>query len=489
MGTGLDALLILPPDEMEEMLGAGKAFVQKYEPLGLLYIAAVAREQGYDVKVVDAYADGLTPRDIQRLILRENPRIVGLSTLTCSGEIVYNLGRWMKRELPDTLVVLGNVHASVYAPEYLANGCCDIVVHGEGEFPFIKILEYSKGKCTLDDIPSISARDGSGLVRKSSAKTMLVEDLAALPMPARDMLNQENYRLDDISNQLYVAGKSRSTSKTMATSRGCRYRCTFCVVNQRPRLNSAMNVVDEMEILEKEFEAGYVLIIDPLCMEDADRMIAISKEHQRRGLSIHWGCDARVNCITPELLRHMEAGGCYDLSFGIESGVQRLLNRVKKGTKVWSVERTVNMIKRESNIKVGGLFILGLPGETEADSLETIRFAKGLPLDNAQFSILTPYPGSALFEELRASGELDVGVRADGTLDTSVWQRYSAYISFTDNDPIWVTPSMTNAQLKRLQKRAQREFYVRPKMIAEHVKRIRPNNVVRMLKIAAAAFI
>lgn len=306
-------------------------------------------------------------------------------------------------------------------------------------------------------------------------------------MPARDLVSRNGYSLDTISNQLYV-GKSRSSSKTMSTSRGCWYRCTFCVVNQKPRFASPAAVVDEMQHLERELGAEYVFIIDPLCMYDQARMFAICEEIGRRGLRLKWGCDARVSCVTPDLIRAMDRANCYDLSFGIESGVQRLLNAVKKGTTLGQVARAIETVCRYTDIRVGGLFILGLPGESAEDSLETIRFAKSLPLDMAQFSLCTPYPGSALFEELRAAGRLDDGIRPDGTLDTSVWRRYSAYISFTSLDPIWVTPEKTPGQLRALQKRAQREFYLRPSQILRHLGRIRPSNVLRVLRVAKAGF-
>lgn len=483
----MEVLLLHPPDEMEAMLGEGKAFVQKYEPLGLLYVAAVARNAGFEVEVLDAYAEDLDEEAIKKRLVEAKPKILGISTLTCSGEIVYNLGRWLKKNLPETFVVLGNVHASIYAESYLRNGAADAVVHGEGEYPFLEICKAKLRGGELTKVPntSFAAANGQALMNPHPA---LVRDLSLLPMPERQMLDQSRYSLDNISNQIYV-GKARSTSKTMASSRGCYYKCTFCVVNQEARFNDYKLVVDEMEMLEKEYHAGYTLIVDPLCMYDRKRMFAICEEYIRRGLSIKWGCDARVNCITPDLLKAMEAAGCYDLSFGIESGVQEMLNNVKKGTKVPKITETVEMIKRESNILVGGLFILGLPGETYAQSLQTIAYAKSLPLDMAQFSILTPYPGSALFTELRAAGKLDTGERPDGGLDTSVWKRYSAYISFTDNDPIWVTDTQTFDQLKALQKRAQREFFLRPSMVLKHLKRVRPSNVLKMARIAAKAFV
>ena len=137
------------------------------------------------------------------------------------------------------------------------------------------------------------------------------------------------------------------------------------------------------------------------------------------------------------------------------------------------IEEAIKTVKRDSKIKVSGLFILGLPGETYNDSLQTIDFARKLPLDMAQFSILVPYPGSPLFNELAAKGEIDTGIREDGTIDTSVWLRYSAYISYTKNNPIWVTKDLTGEMLKKLQKKALRNFYLRPRQFWNQLKRIR----------------
>jgi anaerobic magnesium-protoporphyrin IX monomethyl ester cyclase len=483
----MKVLLIYPPDEMEAMLGVGKEFVQKYEPLGLLYIAALVRQHGYDVSVVDAYAENLDAEGIKRRILDVRPDVVGFSVLTCNGAMAYDLGKWTKDVLPGALVVFGNVHASVYAKPYLENGCCDVVVHGEGEYPFLKILEARRWKGSFNAIPAVSFRADDGRVIHTEPGAFLVPDLAELPRPARELVDRRLYFLDNISNQLYV-GKAKGCSKTMSTSRGCYYRCTFCVVNQKPRFNDPVRVVDEMEYMEKDYGADYVLVIDPLCMFDQPRMFRICEEIRRRKLKIKWGCDARVSCINPDIVRAMDSANCFDLSFGIESGVQKLLNNVRKGTKIPHIVRAVQTVKEYSDIQIGGLFILGLPGETHEDSLETIRFAKSLPLDMAQFSLCTPYPGSALFDELSAKGELDTGIRPDGTLDTSVWKRYSAYISFTDNDPIWTTPGRTAAELKALQKRAQREFYLRPSQIVKQMKRIRPSNVLRSIRILQEAF-
>ncbi|MFA6093130.1 MAG: radical SAM protein [Elusimicrobiota bacterium] len=482
-----NVLLVFPPDEMEAMLGEGKALVQKYEPLGLLYIAAAVREKGHCVSIIDAHAESLDCGRIKSRIEALRPDVVGFSVLTCNGAAAYELGRWIKQALPGTLVVFGNVHASVYARPYLENECCDVVVHGDGEHPFLRLVESARDRRAWAQIPGISYRGPSGEVVCASPEPYLVSDLSVLPRPARDLVDRGHYHLDAISNQLYV-GKDGERAMTLSTSRGCGQRCRFCVVNQRPRFNPADRVVDELESLEKEHGAAYALFIDPSCMSNQARMFAVCEEIRRRRLSIRWGCDARVGCVTPELVRAMEAANCFDLSFGAESGVQRLLDNVEKGITLSQIARSIAMVKEHSGIRVAGLFMLGLPGETPQDSLETMRFARSLPLDMAQFSLCTPYPGSALFAELRARGEIDTGVLPDGRLDTAVWRRYSAYISFTDGMPIWVTPGQTAGGLKELQKRAQREFYLRPAQILKHARRLRPGNIVKALRIARQAF-
>ena len=156
--------------------------------------------------------------------------------------------------------------------------------------------------------------------------------------------------------------------------------------------------------------------------------------------------------------------------------------------RIAQVIKAVDTIKKNTDILIEGLFILGLPDETYEDSLRTIKFAKSLPLDMAQFSILTPYPGSPLFTELAAKKELDTGIREDGSVDTSVWKNYVSYICFTDVEPIWITNTLSLKELKSLQKRALREFYIRPSQIIKNFKRLKPGNIVRSVKIAARGF-
>ncbi len=477
-------LLINPPDETEAMLGVGRRLIHRWEPLGLLYIAAVARDAGHDVAVIDAPAEGLDSEAVKARIRLAAPEVVGFSTLTCNGAPVWELGRWVRSELPGTPVVLGNLHASVYAEHYLRHGCCDVVVHGEGEFVFRSLLDrMSQGQSDFSSVQAVSFLGADGAVIRTGDWSV-IPDLAALPLPARDLLNVQRYGMGRLNSQNYVCRKGERAG-ALVTERGCRFRCRFCVIHhdRQPRYSPAPRVLDELEMLERDRGLGYVFFHDPHFLGDRDRILAICQGIVNRGLRIRWGCQANVNLVDAELVRAMDRANCYEIAVGVESGVQRILDKVEKRITPERVRLAVETIRAESDICTVGLFILGLPGETQQDFQETIRLSTSLDLDMAQFSILTPYPGSPLFEELAAHGELDTGVRSDGSVDTSVWKRYSSYIMFTDRPPVWVTPDLTASQLRKMQKEALRRFYLRPRQILRYARRISPGDLYSSLRL------
>ena len=166
-----------------------------------------------------------------------------------------------------------------------------------------------------------------------------------------------------------------------------------------------------------------------------------------------------------------------------------MLDNVNKGTTLENIEKKVKMVKKNSGIKVSGLFMLGLPGETPQDSRTTIEFARRLPLDFAQFSITVPYPGSRLFEELSRDGKLDTGLRPNGDVDLDVWMRYSAHAGFSENKPIYVPEGMSADDLKRMEKLALRRFFLRPSKIIDQIRRIDLKNMDEVLRAAKAAFL
>jgi magnesium-protoporphyrin IX monomethyl ester (oxidative) cyclase len=481
-------LLINPPNTMDDVLGKASVFVSELDPLGLLYIAAVLEHDGHEVVVLDAFIDRLNLKSIMDEVGKVKPDVVGISCLTSNGAAVYEIGREIKHNFTNLKIVIGNVHASIFYETYLNHNCADAVVHGEGEYAFMNICRRYDEKKDLSGIPGVSWNNGKQIVNNDPPE--IIYDLDGLPFPARHLIPREKYSVGKLNNFIYV-NKGKKKIRQMFTSRGCVYSCAFCVVhkNRKYRTISPARVVDEMEHLVKEYDVGYVFIMDSLFIADKKRVQKICEEMVRRGVDIKWGCEGHVNIIDENMLGWMEKAGCYEIHFGIESGVQRLLDNVNKGTTLENIEKKVKMVKKVSGIKVSGLFMLGLPGETIEDTRTTIEYARRLPLDFAQFSITVPYPGSKLFETLSQEGKLDTGLRPDGNVDLDVWKRYSAHIGFSDNKPIYVPEGMSSDDLKKMEKHALRRFFLRPSKIVDQIKRIDLKNIDEVLKAAKAAFL
>jgi len=188
------------------------------------------------------------------------------------------------------------------------------------------------------------------------------------------------------------------------------------------------------------------------------------KEIVMRGLEkkFKWVTECRVKPLDGETLSFMKQAGCKRICFGIESGSNETLKMLRKNFTIDDVRRAVKLAKK-ANLEVDGMFMIGLPGETEALVNETINFALGLDLRYAIFNIFVPYPGCELYDILKAGEKIRFGR----------WSDFTSYPTYAGGKPVYVPDNLTHEQLMKLQKQAMRKFYLRPKFIYQEFKRIK----------------
>ena len=307
----------------------------------------------------------------------------------------------------------------------------------------------------------------------------MVEKLDSLPHPARHLLKNELYRP---APEITMTNPSKIQS--LITSRGCPYECIFCsarlLSGRRYRFHSPERIMEEIEQLVQNYDAQEVVFLDDNFTVNRQRVLKFCDLllEARLPKQLIWACNGRVDEVDPEVVSKMYAAGCRLISFGIETGVERLLELVKKGI---TLEQSRNAVRwaKDAGIRVRTTLILGLPTETEADTRTTVEFAKSLGSDFAKFSLATPYPGTELCQI----------AEEQGLLTSHDWSRASSMAGFSSYDPLFVPKGRTGEEMKRWQRRAMREFYLRPRQIWAVLSQTKTKADVRLLFEAARAVI
>jgi radical SAM superfamily enzyme YgiQ (UPF0313 family) len=425
------------------------------------YLAAVLQREGISVEVLDAYALQLEANEIIRILADRSPAVVGISLLSTSYEIVSSLVNQIRSLIPHVVIVVGNLHASLYCEEILLHGVADYVVHREGEYVLLDLVRTLERGGDPTSVRGISFLDGQRVFHTEIPP--LIEDLDSLPFPAWELFSRDAYRTDPRTE--VVPGV---TETLILATRGCPNQCTFCSsrtsrsLGPRYRMRSPENVADEMEFMHDRFGStvfGFMDLAFPLVKSHA---MGLFSEIVRRGLQrkISWMTECRVKPLDEETVAAMKKAGCVRMNFGIESGNDEVLRRLRKNFTTEDVQRAVTMANREG-IEVDGMFMLGLPGETEESIRQTIELAAGLDLRYAIFNLFVPYPGCELFDQLKQEGKLNY----------ESWAQFTSYGGYSGLDPVYVPDGLTPKRLTELQKFAMRRFYLRPRFILQELKR------------------
>lgn len=451
------ALLVNPHYSIERYMGRHLARVGwVMPPMGLLYVAAGLEKEGHTVEVYDAQVDA---RPLARVLETFQPEIVGITCVSALLGSALSAARIVKERLPGVPVVMGGVHPSVRPDDVLTSEDVDVAVRGEGVWTMLDLARsYSSGSSPAG-IPGTSYRLGGRNVHEPDRPA--VKDAGLLPFPARHLVDLRQYRMSpDFS--------VRRPFDILFTAFGCPYNCIFCasqsVIGNIFRSRPIPSVMQELDETVARHRIRSLLIGDDNFGVRRERALEFCEEYVARGYhrTIPWIVALRVDCVDREMLAAMKRAGCYLLCFGIESGVPRLLEKLKKGITVEQSERAVRLAK-EAGLRARGSFILGIPTETREESLETIRFSRRLPLDQVRFALATPFPGTALWSLAEAEGQARV----------EDWMTLSLMAGYRDGPPPYIPAGREPDDLKRLQRSANLGFFLQPRTILGFVRRVR----------------
>jgi anaerobic magnesium-protoporphyrin IX monomethyl ester cyclase len=367
-------------------------------PQGLLSIAAYLTRQGHDVFVSDCLGSE-APLDLHKqaqAILAYKPQIVGFSATTSSFPDAADLAQIIKNNSPDIVTLCGGVHVSALEKILLQDyPAFDFLAAGEGEET---IAELAAG----NDPAAIK-----GLIWRSKEEIISNEprpkipDLDILPFPAYDKLKgfPHDYHLPLFS---YI----QTPGATMITSRGCMYQCSYCdrsVFKKGFRYNSAAYIYEHMKYLREKFGVRHINIYDDLFTANRERIVELGEKLSRHPLGINFNCAVRVGYTDDDLLKMLKDAGCLMVSLGIESADREMLKRHKSGVSLDEVRDTVQRIQK-AGLRAKGLFMMGLPGETEESIRRTSDFIISLGLDDMNMAKFTPFPGAPLWNTIKDEG-------------------------------------------------------------------------------------
>ena len=375
----------------------GRLQVMGFPPIGIMSLSSVLKRAGHSVRLFDQ-ANPDTPNDfIVAEALRERPDLIGLSFLsTTSYPYAKILARALRAAVPGVRIAFGGVFATLNA-ELVKRQVSevDFVCRGDGEQLILDLLD------SLDDpsgVLGVTWQDRDGSLRHNPSR-MLDRNLDQWPFPDRESLDLDFIESMPLDVPMVL---SRERFTTMQTSRGCPWPCVFCdipIFNEgKWRSRSPEHVVAELERLEKD-GYGAVYFVDDHFLLQPKRIEAICRGIQEKGLTIQWGCEGRVDSVCMDLFPAMAKANCRTLMFGIESGSQKILDRLKKEQTLAQTEIAVRAAKKAGIEIVHGFFVVGNPDETEEDMVATFQFADRLPLDSFAFNRLCVYRGTPLWKE------------------------------------------------------------------------------------------
>src|SRR5512143_1553478 len=447
--------LVIPAWVPEDIFSSKTASSQinYWQPVGTLSVAAVLQQAGHFVKFINGAF--LTHEQVLADICRFRPQFIGIYSTTFGWNKAKQTAADLKKmkATDESFICVGGPYPAAVGERCLtdAGPAIDAAVTGEGEYTVLEIVGRLQTGRGLEGVLGTVYREGDRIV--VNPPRPLISDLDALPPPARELL-------EDANRYIPPPGTYRKRPvAVMITSRGCNRHCIYCFQLDKERKSgiryrSIENVMKEIELCIRQ---GYkeIKFLDDTFAADYDRAMEIASEIRRRRLSITWFASACVNQVDRPLLQAFKDAGCWAVLFGAESGVQKNLNTIRKGTTLEQIQNAV-WTAQDVGLNVSTPFLFGIPGETFEEGLRTIDFAVRLNPDMANFHAITPFPGTYLYDNMERFGTI--------SNDLS---------DFTYQGAAFIPKTMTRDDIQKLRQISFRKVYLRPSSMPKKLRYLR----------------
>lgn len=457
----MKVLLITPPANFSDRYGIKiKANSGHLPPLGVLQIAAVLENAGNVVKVLDLPVLNISITEIKKILQEFSPEIVAFSTLTFNASKTFKIAKTINK-ITDVPIVFGGPHVTVFPKETLENeSFIDFVIVGEGEETILELLPAIKKRSNLKKIKGLCFRDKNQKIILNPPREP-IKNLDSLPFPAYHLLDLKKYI--PLPNQY-----KRLPAINIVTGRGCPWRkCTFCFESAQLgyfRRITPERTTELIDVLVRNYNIKEISFWDDMFVFGEKWINEFCDLIKKKNIDITWSCYSRVDMVNPPILKKMASAGCWNIFYGIESGNQKLLDKINKGITLKQCRDAIRWTK-EAGIETRGSLMIALPGETPKQAGKTIDFAIELDLDYAQFLYTTPYYGTKLFSQCLSEGKLDTN-----------FDRYSAF------EPVYVPFGYKDAdQVRSMVKKAYAKFYLRPSYFWKKIKSLRSKEDINRL--------
>ncbi|MGB3478664.1 MAG: radical SAM protein [bacterium] len=410
------------------------------EPLAIEYIGAIAEAEGYEVNIIQQQQR--SEQEALQEILAFDPELAAFSVMTYNYPASLSLVRKIKQNNPEILTVFGGYHPS-YCPEIVKEDAIDFVIIGEGEETSRELLQaLNDEKPDFHRIKGLAYYDVKIHINKPRDR---IKDLDSLPKPIRDINILKECK---ISGCNYPPLSKQKCVAQVLYSRGCPHTCTFCcspfLYGSKVYFRSPQKVVDEMQEIKNKYGTNYFYFADLSFNLNKKKVIELCEEIKKRHLDTNWFCMCRLDNIDAELLQHMKETGCSRIGFGLDALSETTLNRVKPGQRL-TFEQIYEALELTNSVGiiVRTFIIIGYPWETQEDLQKTKEILKTMPIDEIRIGLLTPLPGSGIYEEFKKQ-------------DLILTDDLSKY---TTDEYIIKHPEINPEEMVKIRDRIFREFY------------------------------